>query len=104
MRYQSNGMEFTYEEAVFFKEELCGGLPESSCELAGHLQKKMDLLWQRNVEALPVVFLAMNQKEYLDFCTFIQVLQGRERIPVMKPFYGENGNVIFIIPSHVNFA
>lgn len=98
MRYQLNGMEFTYEEAVFLKEEFCRVLPESNCELAGQLQKKMDLLRQRNVEALPVVFLAMNGKEYLDFCTFIQELQEKERIPVMKPFYGKNGNVIFIIP------
>jgi len=67
MRYQSNGMEFTYEEAVFFKEEFCKVLPESNCELAGRLQKNMDLLRQRNVEALPVVFLAMNENEYLDF-------------------------------------
>lgn len=104
MRYQSNGMEFTYEEAVFFKEEFCKVLPESNCELAGQLQKNMDLLRQRNVEALPVVFLAMNENEYLDFCAFIHELQGVERIPVMRPFYGKNGNVIFIIPSHAYFV
>lgn len=104
MRYQSNGLEFTYEEAIFFKEEFCGTLPESSCELAGRLQKKMDLLRKRNVEALPVVFLAMSEKEYLDFCVFIQEMQKRERIPVMQPYYGENGNVIFIIPSHEKFT
>lgn len=105
MRYQTNGLEFTYQEALFIKREIQEKeLRLSNAELAVHLQNMKGLLLKYDAGMLPVVFMGMTPGEYEDFCQFAFVLKQSEKIPIMEPYYGKNANVIYVIPRHESYC
>lgn len=101
MRYQNNGIEFTFQEAYFLKKEIKDDLSKSTPEkVAAKLQSEKKLVYEYGAEALALAILAMSPEEYMDFCEYIDYLHTRAKIPVMKPFMGTHENIITVIPCH----
>lgn len=101
MRYQSNGMEFTYQEALYLKKELIQDIrPLSSEAVVSLLQNDKKFLKQYDAELLPMVVLAMNDKEYEDFQEYVYFLHKTNKIYITKPYKSKNDNVITVVPCH----
>lgn len=101
MRYQSNGMEFTYQEALYLKKELIQDISTMSAEVvASLLRKDMKFLKEYDAEILPMVILAMDDKEYADFQEYVSYLHKTNKIYITQPYKSKNNNLITVVPCH----
>lgn len=101
MRYQSNGMEFTYQEALYLKKELIQDISTMSAEVvASLLRKDMKFLKEYDAEILPMVVLAMDDKEYEDFQEYVSYLHKTNKIYITQPYKSKNSNLITVVPCH----
>lgn len=101
MRYQTNGMEFTFPEAFFLKKELKSDISKSTPEMvAAQLQSEKKLVYEYGAEGIAMAILAMTPEEFMDFCEYVDHLHHTSKIPVMKPFFGTHSNIITVIPCH----
>ena len=101
MRYQSNGMEFTYQEALYLKKELIQDISTMSAEVvASLLRKDMKFLKEYDAEILPMVILAMDDKEYADFQEYESYLHKTNKIYITQPYKSKNSNLITVVPCH----
>lgn len=101
MRYQSNGMEFTYQEALYLKKELIQDISKMSAEVvASLLRKDVKFLKEYDAEILPMVILAMDDKEYEDFQEYVGYLRKTNKIYITQPYKSKNSNLITVVPCH----
>lgn len=101
MRFQNQGMEFTYQEAYFLKKELKEDLTKTTPEkVVARLQSDKKLVYEYGAERLILSILAMNTDEYKDFCEYMEYLHTCSKIPIMKPFIGTHANIVTVIPCH----
>ena len=101
MRYQSNGMEFTYQEALYLKKELLQDISKMSAEVVARLLRKdIKFLKEYDAEILPMVILAMDDKEYEDFQEYVSHLRKTNKIYITQPYKSKNSNLITVVPCH----